>query len=157
MTQATGIYLAIMLEVERRRQALGFPMEKFSEYAGLPERYYSKALHPDTASGRQAQWGTLQIIIDALFPAGFDVVIKPRAGAAMNGDSLKAKLLRLQAAKDPKCQRELMRELAGRVSPEARKAGRRKIPAWRRRQIARRAGRARARKVAQHQRAKAGR
>ena len=143
MTQATGIYLAIMLEVERRRQALGFPMEKFSEYAGLPERYYSKALHPDTASGRQAQWGTLQIIIDALFPAGFDVVIKPRAGAAMNGDSLKAKLLRLQAAKDPKCQRELMRELghAGRAQQLA------KQPRWKRRAIARKAARARWRKA----------
>jgi hypothetical protein len=153
VNHVTPIYRAIMLEVERRRHAVGFPMEKFSEYAGLPERYYPKALHADTPSGRQAQWGTLQIIIEALFPHGFDVTITPKAGQIMTEDSLKAKLLHLQAAKDPKSQRQLMSLLSTMATPDARRAGRKKIPRWRRRQIARRAGRASARKRAQHQRA----
>jgi hypothetical protein len=124
MTPATAVYRAIMLEVERRRVALGFPMEKFSEFAGLPERYYSKALHSDGANGRQAQWGTLQIIIDALFPCGFDVEIRARPGAPMDYDSLKAKLLQLRANVDPKGQRELMAQIGkkgGRRSGEMRK------------------------------------
>lgn len=111
MTQATPIFRAIMLECERRRVALGFPMEKFSEYAGLPERYYPKALHADLPSGRQAQWGTLQIIVDALFPTGFDVEIRAHPGAPMDYVSLKAQLLQLRARHDPRTQRELMRIL----------------------------------------------
>lgn len=124
MNHVTAIYRSIMLEVERRRHAVGFPMEKFSDYAGLPERYYPKALHADTPSGRQAQWGTLQVIIDALFPHGFDVTITPKPGQIMTEDSLKAKLLHLQAAKDPKSQRELMRALGtagGKRSGESRR------------------------------------
>jgi len=111
LTQATPIYRAIMLEIERRRVALGFPMEKFSEYAGVPDRYFPKALHADQPSGRQAQWGTLQVIVDALFPHGFDLEIRPRPGAVMSADNLKAKLLQLKANIDPRSQRELMREL----------------------------------------------
>jgi hypothetical protein len=111
MSTATGIYRAVMLECERRRASLGLPMEKFDEYAGLSERYYAKALHADAPSGRQAQWGTLQVIVDALFPAGFDLEIKPRPGLVITADNLKAKLLQLKAIKDPKAQRELMREL----------------------------------------------
>lgn len=141
MSHVTAIYRSIMLEIERRRHAVGFPMEKFSEYAGLPERYYPKALHADTPSGRQAQWGTLQIIVEALFPHGFDVTITPKPGQIMTEDSLKAKLLHLQAAKDPKSQRQLMAELSALAAE-----GRKKIPRWKRRRIARQAARARHRK-----------
>lgn len=141
MTHVTNIYRSIMLEIERRRHAVGFPMEKFSEYAGLPERYYSKALYPDTSSGRQAQWSTIEIIVQALFPHGYDVTITPRAGQIMTEDSLKAKLLHLQAQKDPKSQRELMTGLSALAA-----AGRKKIPRWKRRRIARQAARARHRK-----------
>lgn len=116
----TGIYRAIMIECERRRQALGLPMDKFSEWAGLPDRFYSKGLHADAPSGRQAQWPTLQIIVSALFPHGFDLIIKPKPGAVIEPHDLKAKLLQLKAIKDPKAQRELMREL-GRKGGMARK------------------------------------
>jgi hypothetical protein len=129
------IYRALMLEVERRRQALGFPMEKFSEWAGLCDRFYPKALHADKPSGRQVQWGTFQIIIDALFPNGVDVILKPRPGAVMSENDLKAKLLQLKAIKDPKSQRELMSEL-GKRGAESRRA---KLSKARRSAIARRA------------------
>ena len=144
MSTATPIYRAIMLEVERRRIALGLPMDKFSEYAGLPERYYSKALHADVPCGRQAQWSTLQVMVAALFPNGFDVIIKPVSGPVISADNLKAKLLRLQATKDPKSQRELMRELGivgGKRSGESRR--RKADLRYRRRQRARIAARIR--------------
>jgi len=111
MNTTTGIYRAVMLECERRRDALGLPMAKFDEYAGLSDRYYAKALHADAPSGRQAQWGTLQIIVDALFPAGFDLEIRAKPGAVITAENLKAKLLQLKAIKNPKAQRELMRVL----------------------------------------------
>jgi hypothetical protein len=141
VTTATAIFRAIMLECERRRVALGFPMEKFSEYAGLPERYYPKALHADLPSGRQAQWGTLQTIIDALFPTGFDVEIRARPGSPQDYESLKAQLLQLRAHHDPRSQRDLMRGLSVKAA-----AGRKAIPAKRRRAIARRAAKMRWRK-----------
>lgn len=155
MTTATPIFRAIMLECERRRVALGFPMEKFSEYAGLPERYYPKALHADLPSGRQGQWSTLQTIIDALFPSGFDVEIRARPGAPGDYESLKAKLLQLRATKDPRSQRELMREL-GRKGLVAMLAKRGEQALRKQR---RKAGRARARTLSRERRieiAKAG-
>lgn len=140
---ATTIYRAIMLECERRRLALGFPMEKFSEYAGLPERYFPKALLADSPSGRQAQWATLQVIVDALFPTGFDVEIRARPGAPKDYDSLKAQLLQLRAHHDPRTQRELMSKIGKKGGEAARGKPRRKLPRWRRRAIARRAAKKR--------------
>ena len=54
MTAATPIYRSIMLQVHDRMTALGLPLEKLSEFAGLPDRYIGKAIHCDEKSGRQA-------------------------------------------------------------------------------------------------------
>jgi hypothetical protein len=43
---------------------------------GLQDGFYSKVLHADRPSGRRVRWETLQLVITALFPAGFDVEIK---------------------------------------------------------------------------------
>lgn len=137
-TVTTSIYRAIILECERRRMALGLPMEKFCEYAGLPDRYYGKAVCVDTPSGRQPQWTTLQIIIDALFPHGFDVEIRAKPGQVIDANSLKAKLLQLKAHHDPLAQRELMTGLSVKAAE-----GRKRIPARKRSAIARRAAKAR--------------
>lgn len=144
MTAATPIYRAIMLEIERRRVALGLPMAQFCEFAGLPDRYYSKALHADEPSGRRAQWSTLQIIVQALFRNGFDLEIRARPGPAISEESLKAKLLQLKATVDPKSQRQLMRELGMRgAARPGLKIKRRKLRKWRRRAIAKRAAKIR--------------
>lgn len=127
-----------MLEIERRRQALGLPMDKFSEWAGIPDRFYSKGLHADAPSGRQAQWPTLQNIVSALFPHGFDLEIRPKPGAVIQPNDLKAKLLQLKALKDPRSQRELMTALSGKAAE-----GRKRIPARKRSAVARRAAKAR--------------
>ena len=145
----TSIYRGIMLECERRRQSLGLAMWKVDELAGTQDGYYAKAVHADAASGRQAQWKTLEWIIGALFPEGFDVHVLAKRGAAITDEMvMKRKLYALRAQHDGKTQRERMSEIARMVSDDARKRGRRKIPLWRRRQIARQAGRASARKRA---------
>lgn len=109
MSEVAPICRALMLEIERWRLALNLPMEKFCEYAGLPDRYYPKALHADSSSGRQPQWGTVQVMLDAIFPGGFDLELKPRAGV-LTADNLKARLLQLRATINPHTQRDLMRE-----------------------------------------------
>ena len=113
-------------------------MDKFCEYAGLPERYYAKGLHADMPNGRQSTWPMVQNIIDALFYSGFDVEIRARPGAPMDYESLKAKLLQLRANHDPRTQRELMTSLSVKAAQ-----GRKAIPAKRRRAIARRAAKMR--------------
>lgn len=139
MTAATPIFRSIMLEIERRRVALGWPQEKFSEYAGLPDRFYPKALHADAPGGRQAQWRTLQLMMDALFPGGFDIEIRARPGAVMTKNNLKAKLLQLRATTDPRSQRELMAEIGKKGTVNAAKARMEKIGPRRRKQIAKNA------------------
>src|SRR4051812_49156524 len=107
----TSICRSLMLEIERWRIAVGWPMDKFSEYCGLPDRYYPKALLADTPSGRQPRWQSVQLMVDGIFPAGFDIELRPKPGTVMTADNLKAKLLQLRAPTDAKTQRELMREL----------------------------------------------
>lgn len=132
----TAIYRQIMLEVEARRLALGLPMEKFSDWAGVPERYYPKALLPDTPSGRQASWETLQTIIDALFPQGFEVVIKSKPGNVIGAKDMKAELLKLRERANPKTHRELMSEYARKATFENRQRGRMKLSKRQRRKAA---------------------
>lgn len=139
---ATSIYRAIMLECERQRYALGWPMWQVDEKAGTQDNYYAKAVHADAASGRQAQWKTLDWIIGALFENGFDLIIKAKPGASIpDRETFQKKVGALRAAHDPLSQRERMRVLgdAGRAAymakttPEQRKKwGRRAARArWR--------------------------
>lgn len=139
----TAIYRAIMLEVESRRLALGFPMERFSEWAGLPDRYYPKALMADTPSGRQASWETLQTIVDALFPHGFDLIIKAKPGKVIGASDMKAQILQLREAANPQTRRERMAEIGRRATFESRQLGRLKLTKRQRKKIARMAAIAR--------------
>lgn len=137
------LYRALMLELEARRLALGLPMERFSEWAGLPDRYYPKALLPDTPSGRQASWDLMQTMMDALYPHGFEIVIRAKPGAVIGAEDMKAKLLNLRAHHDPKTRREFLQEI-GRIGGE--KSGRsrmKKLNAKARSSIARNAAKER--------------
>jgi hypothetical protein len=75
----------------------------------VADRYFAK--NPDSPSGRQAQWRTIQDIVDALFPEGFDVEIRPKVGLRMDAEQLRCKIKFAAAATDKKLQRELMRGL----------------------------------------------
>jgi transcriptional regulator with XRE-family HTH domain len=104
-------YMSVMLEIERRRLSLGISMQEVCDRSGVADYYYSKALHASTPSGREARWSTLQDIVDALFPEGYDVVIKPKVGMRLNAEQLRCKIKFAAAASNPKLQRELMSEL----------------------------------------------
>ena len=114
-------YRAIVLELERRRLQLSISMEEVSDRAGVADRFYGKALYSNAPSGRQARWDTLQDIVDALFPAGYDVVIKPKVGLRLDAEQLRCKIKFAAASTgDRKLQRELMRAL-GKRGGEARR------------------------------------
>lgn len=140
---AVPIYRAVMLEIERRRAELGIGMERLSETAGIADRAYAKALYPDTESGRLARWQTIQFIMDALFPDGWDLEIRARNGPMLTAMSMRYRIALANQVKNPKTYRQAMRELS-RMAAEARAS---KIPRERRELIARKAARARWRKA----------
>lgn len=134
----TPIYRAVMLEIERRRLALGISMEEVSDRAGVADRYFSKLLYADSPRGRQAQWSTIQELVDALFPEGVDIELRPKKGLRLGPEDLRCKIKFASAPKDPRTHRELMRELGKkgaeafkRLSPEQRSASAKKGAATR--------------------------
>jgi hypothetical protein len=52
-------------------------MEMCDDRSGNQSGYTGKMLHPATPSGRQAQWQTLQYLLDALYPGGVRVILEP--------------------------------------------------------------------------------
>lgn len=77
---ATGIYHALIAQIHGRIRRLGIPMWKCDDLSGLQDGYTAKLLHPDTPSGRQARWDTLQLLLDAIYPEGFVLTIRPVRG-----------------------------------------------------------------------------
>lgn len=73
----TGTYLAIIAAVDRRIRALRWTMQECDDRAGLQDGFTAKMLHPDKPSGRQAQWATLDLLMQALWPGGFKVTFSP--------------------------------------------------------------------------------
>jgi hypothetical protein len=47
------------------------------EKSGVQDGYYAKCVYAETPSGRNANWQTLQWIVDALFPDGSGVRFTP--------------------------------------------------------------------------------
>jgi hypothetical protein len=70
-------YAAVTQALERERNRKRISMDTVSELAGIAERSYAKAIHPQTASGRYASWEKIERIVAVLFPDGFDLTISP--------------------------------------------------------------------------------
>lgn len=75
----TPIYRAIVAEGVRHLLAMNIPLDKASEFCGLPDRYLNKALNPDSFSGRQMSWPSLQTFLDPApsQPAGPEASCRP--------------------------------------------------------------------------------
>jgi hypothetical protein len=131
----TSIYRAIVLELERHRIAANWTSSQLDDAAGVQDGYFQKILHADSPSGRQAQWATIQLFVDALLPDGFDAEIRRQPGGCMGASKLDSKIKALRAQYHQPTQRDRMRELA-----KLRSAG---MSAARRSDIARQAAMAR--------------
>jgi hypothetical protein len=138
INRATEIYRAITLECERRRQQLGWPMWQVDDASGLNDGHYAHCLHVDRVTGRQARWETLQLVISALFPAGFDLEIKHKVGDPLTAENHRLRIMFAAADHNRLSRRELMREL-GKRGAAARK---KKLGNRARTKIAKRASRA---------------
>jgi hypothetical protein len=108
---APPIYLATILEIERRRLARGIPMEQMSDLMGTAERSYAKLLYPDTASGRQARWETIQLAVSTLFPDGFELRLDAVECEMLCAHGTKQKILAEAAHWNGKTIRETMQRL----------------------------------------------
>jgi hypothetical protein len=115
--RATAVYRALLLECERRRNQLGWSMWKVDDASGLNDGHYAHCLHVDRVTGRQAQWKTLDLIVTALWPQGFDLQMTHKPGGILTAENH-----RFAAADNNRLsRRELMREL-GKRGAAARKA-----------------------------------
>lgn len=112
--RATPVYRALLLECERRRQQLGWPMWQVDDASGLNDGHYAHCLHADRVCGRQAQWKTLSLIVLALWPQGFDLQMKHKAGGILTAEDHRLKVMFAAADNDRLSRRELMRELGKR-------------------------------------------
>ncbi|MCK1706118.1 hypothetical protein IVA86_33135 [Bradyrhizobium sp. 146] len=139
--RATALYRSLLLELERRRQHTGVSMSELSDIAGAADRYFSKALHADTPSGRVARWETLEEFMQALFPHGYDVEIRPRTTGPLTAEDLRRKVRFAAASNNRLTQRALMSEL-GKRSAAVRKE---RMTPEQRSEIAKRAAQTRAR------------
>lgn len=114
------IALSLMRSVEDERQALGLPSWQLEDRAGLQDGHYQKLLHCDKPSGRTPSWQSLQLLVEAIFPDGFDIQIRRKPGAnllASTHSSLAAsshseKIRHGIALRDPRTRREIMRALS---------------------------------------------
>jgi hypothetical protein len=139
----TSVYRAIMLEIERERIAFGWSSWLLDDQAGTQDGYFQKCLHPDAKSGRQCDWRTLQMFLDALFPDGFDVVITRKKGLCITPGKHNQSIRHIRATNHLRTQRELGREngvLGGRIGGLTRAA---KLSKTKRRKIAQQAATAR--------------
>lgn len=78
MTNATPFYLAVIWELRKHIIELGATMKQCDDVSGNMDGYTAKMLHPEAPSGRQAQWRTLQNLVDSLYPFGFEIRIRPK-------------------------------------------------------------------------------
>jgi hypothetical protein len=113
-------------------------MWQVDDAAGLNDGHYAHCLHVDRATGRQAQWKTLHLIVSALWPQGFDLAMTHKPGSVLTAEDLRLKVLFAASDNNRLSRRELMREL-GKRGAAARKA---KLGKRERTKIAKRASRA---------------
>jgi hypothetical protein len=118
--RAVPVYRAFLLECERRRIHLGWSMWQVDDAAGLNDGHYAHCLHVDRATGRQAQWKTLHLIVSALWPQGFDLAMTHKPGSVLTAEDLRLKVMFAASDNNRLSRRELMREL-GKKGGDARR------------------------------------
>jgi hypothetical protein len=99
-----------MLEIERRRVQLGFTFIDVDNLAGTQDGYLAKLMWPDTPSGKIGRWETLQMLVEALFPKGFEAVLREKEGSILDEASIRKMVYLARVPFCRKSQRELMSE-----------------------------------------------
>jgi hypothetical protein len=74
----------VLAAIEHGRIAIGAPMWKMDDLAGLQDGYYSKIINPNAPNGRRARSATLQLVIDALKRRGLHVVVRLEVSGAVS-------------------------------------------------------------------------
>jgi hypothetical protein len=78
---SSAIYRALMMVFETRRVELGLSMNTevvgLNDLAGAADGFYAKMIYPDTPSGRQARWETVDEFATVLFGRDYVISIVP--------------------------------------------------------------------------------
>lgn len=85
---STSLYRSLMEVIERRRGELGLAMAAVDDLAGTQDGYYAKMIYPDTPSGRQARWETVDLVVQALFGREFSIDLGGNNGAMLSRVSM---------------------------------------------------------------------
>lgn len=112
--RAEPVYRALLIEIERRRVQLGWPMWKLEDVAGVNDGHYGHMLHVDRKTGRQATWKIVQLVLDAMYPRGFDLILKPKSGGMLTAEGTALKIKFAAADHDRQARRALMSALGKR-------------------------------------------
>ena len=143
----------MVVEMERRRRAIGLSMEAVSELAGTADRSYAKLITPESESGRLARWETLQLVLDVLFCDGFELRLVPSKERRDLAPGTRRKIIDEAVDFDRKTLRERMSEV-GVLGGQARSQ---RLSPERRSEVARMGARARWARVREAQKVSEGR
>lgn len=145
---STQIYRELMAALEGRRVELGLSMATVNDMSGLQDGFFAKMIFPDTPSGRQARWETVQLAVEALFGRGFTVNIvadadenRRLAGAPVVDENASSNARKIRHWRHTKHFVELGRKGAiarNALGTDAHRAAARK--GWKKRRAAKRAG-----------------
>jgi len=154
MTDATKLYHDVIWELRKQIHELGLTMEQCDDVSGNQDGFTAKMLAPETKSGRQAQWRTVQNLTDSLMPLGYKLRIVPigspdeiraiinrklaRLGKELTGLSYQQKIEKIN-----KLGRMQMRDLARHAGRLGGLSRAKKLTPKQRQRIARKGGKAR--------------
>jgi transcriptional regulator with XRE-family HTH domain len=148
--QVPHAVLAIMLEIERHRLALGLSGETLAERAGVAERAYPKWLRPWARGGRIPSEKTLMFLVEALSVK----LRRPAAPLSIGEYQRKLENLAVRHQRQTRSgNREHIRRRMRELSPRGVEARNSKIPAQERSRVASLGGKALAHKMTPEQRA----
>jgi hypothetical protein len=143
------VYWALVGALEERRLQIGISMERVAELAGTADRSFAKALSPESVSGRQVRFETLELYFGALFPEGYQLRVIPTKSGAPTRDGTRRMIESAARHYDQRCRYAHLREIGRKGqatlvakylreerSAFARKAAKTRIEKWRREKAA---------------------
>jgi hypothetical protein len=121
--RAAPIYRALVTALEHRRLQLGWSAWQLDDAAGTQDGYWMKSLWADTPSGRQSNWSTIDLLVSALYPDGYEVQILPKKSPYLSALKQRSKIAAAAAFhRGDRTLREHMKELGRRGGIKGGKA-----------------------------------
>lgn len=132
------LYAAVIWELRKQIMARGLTMQECDDLSGNQDGHTAKLLHPETKSGRQGDWETLERLAIAVYGRGFKLRMASAKPIMLSGPSTIEKM----AGRNP-TGRIAIRDFARFAGQRGAKARNASLKPEQRSKIARKAARAR--------------